>query len=195
MNAVTGFADGFSALRAAGVEPSTVATIADGIRVLASRLAEAIECCTIKDNRNLHLEIEVKQLMARLAEAERQNAELRESLKFWEASVPTYEGPDESTDDSASPWCDTCQGEHEPGKFPGCPAGSAAVAPKFDKVWCSQCGCEFGPRDSGYSHCEDHRREEGHAEWCASMDPDKWRTAPSTCDCRPSETVSPEGGK
>ena len=29
--------------------------------------------------------------------------------------------------------------------------------PKFDKVHCSQCGGEFGPRDSGYSHCIDHR--------------------------------------
>lgn len=28
--------------------------------------------------------------------------------------------------------------------------------PKFDKVHCSQCGGEFGPRDSGYSHCSDH---------------------------------------
>jgi hypothetical protein len=31
--------------------------------------------------------------------------------------------------------------------------------PQFDKVYCSQCGGEFGPRDSGYSHCSDHRRE------------------------------------
>ena len=30
---------------------------------------------------------------------------------------------------------------------------------KFQKVYCSQCGKEFGPRDSGYSHCEDHRKE------------------------------------
>lgn len=31
---------------------------------------------------------------------------------------------------------------------------------RFEKVWCSQCGEEFGPRDSGYSHCQDHLREE-----------------------------------
>jgi hypothetical protein len=30
---------------------------------------------------------------------------------------------------------------------------------KFDKTYCSQCGGEFGPRDSGYSHCKDHRKE------------------------------------
>lgn len=30
---------------------------------------------------------------------------------------------------------------------------------KFEKVHCSQCGGEFGPRDSGYSHCEDHATE------------------------------------
>lgn len=27
---------------------------------------------------------------------------------------------------------------------------------RFERVYCSQCGGEFGPRDSGYSHCEDH---------------------------------------
>lgn len=29
-------------------------------------------------------------------------------------------------------------------------------SPKFKKVFCSQCGGEFGPRDSGYSECKDH---------------------------------------
>ena len=28
--------------------------------------------------------------------------------------------------------------------------------PKFQKVWCSQCGKEFGPGNSGFSHCENH---------------------------------------
>lgn len=28
---------------------------------------------------------------------------------------------------------------------------------RFEKVYCSQCGGAFGPRDSGYSHCRDHR--------------------------------------
>lgn len=27
---------------------------------------------------------------------------------------------------------------------------------KFEKTYCSQCGSEFGPGDSGYSHCSDH---------------------------------------
>lgn len=27
---------------------------------------------------------------------------------------------------------------------------------KFVKTYCSQCGGEFGPGDSGYSHCSDH---------------------------------------
>jgi len=27
---------------------------------------------------------------------------------------------------------------------------------KFEKTYCSQCGGEFGPGDSGYSHCSDH---------------------------------------
>lgn len=28
--------------------------------------------------------------------------------------------------------------------------------PRFDITHCSQCGGEFGPGDSGYSHCVDH---------------------------------------
>lgn len=28
--------------------------------------------------------------------------------------------------------------------------------PRFEKTSCSQCGREFGPGDSGYSHCADH---------------------------------------
>lgn len=27
---------------------------------------------------------------------------------------------------------------------------------KFPKTYCSQCGSEFGPGDSGYSHCDQH---------------------------------------
>lgn len=30
---------------------------------------------------------------------------------------------------------------------------------KFEKTYCSECGCEFGPGDSGYSHCSDHAPE------------------------------------
>lgn len=29
---------------------------------------------------------------------------------------------------------------------------------RFDKVSCSQCGGEFGARNHGYSHCEDHTK-------------------------------------
>lgn len=32
--------------------------------------------------------------------------------------------------------------------------------PKFAKTFCSQCGGEFGPGDSGYSHCVDHEFDE-----------------------------------
>jgi len=28
--------------------------------------------------------------------------------------------------------------------------------PKFERTYCSSCGGEFGPRDSGFSHCSDH---------------------------------------
>jgi hypothetical protein len=28
--------------------------------------------------------------------------------------------------------------------------------PKFEKTYCSQCGGEFGPSDSGFSHCSTH---------------------------------------
>ncbi len=29
-------------------------------------------------------------------------------------------------------------------------------APRFEKTHCSSCGGEFGPGDSGYSHCDQH---------------------------------------
>ena len=29
--------------------------------------------------------------------------------------------------------------------------------PRFQETWCSQCGKGFGPGNSGYSHCQDHR--------------------------------------
>lgn len=29
--------------------------------------------------------------------------------------------------------------------------------PKFEKTYCSRCGGEFGPGDSGYSHCDQHK--------------------------------------
>lgn len=41
---------------------------ADDYDALKARLAEAVECCTIKDNRNLWLEIRLKKIMARCAD-------------------------------------------------------------------------------------------------------------------------------
>lgn len=32
---------------------------------------------------------------------------------------------------------------------------------KFPDTFCSQCGESFGPGDSGYSHCQDHRAVRG----------------------------------
>lgn len=32
--------------------------------------------------------------------------------------------------------------------------------PRFAQTYCSQCGGEFGPGDSGFSHCSDHAGEE-----------------------------------
>lgn len=29
---------------------------------------------------------------------------------------------------------------------------------KFDNVFCSQCGMDFGPGNHGFSHCEDHKQ-------------------------------------
>lgn len=28
--------------------------------------------------------------------------------------------------------------------------------PQFNKTYCSQCGGEFGPGNSGFSHCDQH---------------------------------------
>ncbi len=30
---------------------------------------------------------------------------------------------------------------------------------QFPMVFCSQCGCSFGPGNRGYSHCSDHWNE------------------------------------
>lgn len=33
----------------------------------------------------------------------------------------------------------------------------ATKKPRFENTSCSQCGQEFGPGDSGFSHCSSHR--------------------------------------
>lgn len=40
-------------------------------------------------------------------------------------------------------------------------ARGGVAPPKFAKTFCSQCGGEFGPGDSGYSHCIDHEEDKG----------------------------------
>lgn len=37
------------------------------------------------------------------------------------------------------------------------PEDEIEPSPRFANVSCSHCGCSFGPGDSGFSHCEDHR--------------------------------------
>ena len=37
---------------------------------------------------------------------------------------------------------------------------------RFQKTFCSQCGGTFGPGDSGYSHCIDHRDDAGECDCC-----------------------------
>lgn len=37
------------------------------------------------------------------------------------------------------------------------PIDVTSTTPRFAHTYCSQCGAEFGPGDSGYSHCEDHQ--------------------------------------
>lgn len=31
---------------------------------------------------------------------------------------------------------------------------------RFENVYCSQCGQEFGPGNEGYGHCKDHRKDQ-----------------------------------
>jgi hypothetical protein len=31
------------------------------------------------------------------------------------------------------------------------------IMDKFEETFCSQCGQAFGPGDSGYSHCDQHK--------------------------------------
>ena len=34
---------------------------------------------------------------------------------------------------------------------------SDLVRPKFNETFCSQCGGAFGPGESGFSHCDQHK--------------------------------------
>jgi len=62
------------------------------------------------------------------------------------------------------PWVDkACEivrqhGLRPHGTFRGPSGGIGWIEyrPRFSRVHCSQCGQTFGPRDSGYSHCQDH---------------------------------------
>lgn len=40
-------------------------------------------------------------------------------------------------------------------------AAMATPTPRFANVSCSQCGNDFGPGDSGFSHCADHAKATG----------------------------------
>lgn len=33
--------------------------------------------------------------------------------------------------------------------------------PRFERVFCSQCGGSFGPGNQGFSHCADHTPSKG----------------------------------
>lgn len=35
-------------------------------------------------------------------------------------------------------------------------ASDVLDTPKYDDVWCSNCGQGFGPGNNGFSHCESH---------------------------------------
>ena len=56
-----------------------------------------------------------------------------------------------------------------------------ATAPRFTNTYCSQCGSDLGPGDSGVSHCADHRK----AALAAAPQPDQepvreWASIPGT---------------
>ena len=37
-------------------------------------------------------------------------------------------------------------------------SGADDTRPRYENVSCSQCGRDFGPGDSGFSHCENHKQ-------------------------------------
>lgn len=47
----------------------------------------------------------------------------------------------------------------------------------YSKTYCSQCGGEFGPGNSGYSHCEDHQALRIHQ--AAEAVPPQFRASPT----------------
>ncbi len=61
---------------------------------------------------------------------------------------------------------------------PFSPPLSALRQPRFPVTYCSQCGGEFGPGDSGYSHCRDHMEEVTCAS-CSGSGEGRWDG--STC--------------
>ncbi len=54
---------------------------------------------------------------------------------------------------------DTTTAASEPCRAVGAPV-EQPVRPRFELVFCSQCGESFGPGDEGFSHCADHEGEE-----------------------------------
>lgn len=40
------------------------------------------------------------------------------------------------------------------------------LEPRFPETYCSQCGCELGPGDSGVSSCSEHRELAQHIRIC-----------------------------
>lgn len=51
-----------------------------------------------------------------------------------------------------------CEKFEGAGKFCSACFWRKGMHKKFQRVYCSECGGEFGPRDSGYSHCSEHHR-------------------------------------
>ena len=49
----------------------------------------------------------------------------------------------------------------------------ATHEPRFAQTSCSQCGQEFGPGDSGFSHCIDHAGEEPSDKYGNPMSGDR----------------------
>jgi len=53
-----------------------------------------------------------------------------------------------------------------------------SAPPRFAVTYCSQCGEQFGPGTSGYSHCHDHM-EQGTCASCSGSGEGMWDG--STC--------------
>ena len=140
-----------------------------GIRSIAAREIERLRKL-LRESRKSHRYCDDSWYSCPKAEGEcgdeTAGTECRCGADEWNARIDAILG---STDQLAAAPCgchyiDKSAGFHVPhcpyataDQQSGCASVQPSTTPRFAETFCSQCGGEFGPGDSGYSHCKNHR--------------------------------------